>query len=100
MNDALGVGGVQRVGNVDGDAEENVRFQRASRDAIPQILPVQKLHDDEGLTVLLPDLMDGADIGMVQRGRCLSLTLEAGQGLRVFGDVIGQKFQRDEAMQG
>ena len=77
---------------------KNVRFQRASADTILQILPVQKLHDDEGLTVLLLDLMDGADIGMVQRGRCLSLALEAGQSLRVFGDVIGQEFQRDEAI--
>ena len=37
---------------------------------------------------------------MVQsRGR-LRLTLEAGQGLGVFGDIIGQKLQGDKPVQG
>ena len=41
--------------------------------------PVQILHHDETLAVLLPDFVDRADIGMVQsRGR-LSLPLETGQ---------------------
>jgi hypothetical protein len=36
---------------------------------------------------------------MVQCGSSLSLSLEASQSLRVFGYVIGEKFQRYEAVQ-
>ena len=61
---------------------------------------VQKFHDDELLAVLLPNLMDRADIGMVECGGCLRLPLETGQGLGVLGDVIGQKLQSYEPVQG
>ena len=58
---------------------------------------VQILHDDERLPVLLADFVDGADVGMVQGGGCLCFALKTGQGLRVLGNIIGQKLQRDEA---
>ena len=75
---------------------KSVSMGRAS-DAVLQRHAVEKLHDNEGLPVLLPNLVDGADIGMIQRGGGLRLALEAGQGLRVFGDVVGQKLERDKA---
>jgi hypothetical protein len=34
MDDAGRVGRVERVGDVDGDAEKNFRFQRTPRDAV------------------------------------------------------------------
>ena len=61
--------------------------------------PVQKLHDDEGLPILLPDFMDSADIGMIQCRGCLRLPLEASQRLRVFGYFVGQKLQGYETVQ-
>ena len=60
---------------------------------------VQKLHDDEGLALFLPNLMNGANIGMVQRGSCLSFPLKPGQRLRVFGHFMWQKFEGDKAVQ-
>src|SRR5579863_2974092 len=60
---------------------------------------IQKLHDQEGVTVLLPDLMDRADIGMVESGGCPRLPLEAGQSLGVFGQVIGQELQGNKTME-
>ena len=61
--------------------------------------PVQKLHDDEGLAVLLPDLVDRADIGMVQCRSGLSFSLEASQRLGVFGNLVGQELQGDKTME-
>ena len=52
------------------------------------------------MTVLLPDLMDGADIGMVESRGGLCFPLKAGQGLGVLRDVIGQELQGDKAVQG
>src|SRR5262249_62331117 len=36
-------------------------------DAVLQRLAFQKLHGDEGLAILLVDVVTGADVGMVQR---------------------------------
>ena len=48
----------------------------------------------------LPDLVDRADIGMVESGGGVRLALETGQSLGVLGDVIGKKLQGDKAVQG
>ena len=58
--------------------------------------PVQKLHGNEGLFVMLADLIDGADFGMVQRGSCPRLSAEAFQGLRVLSNIVRQ-LQSDKA---
>src|SRR5580658_2020322 len=61
---------------------------------------VKKLHNQERMAILLPDLVDGADIGMIEcRGR-LRLPLEPRQGLSVFDDVSGQKLQSDKSAEG
>src|SRR5271165_1520906 len=46
------------------------------------------------------DLIDRADIGMVQGRSRLGLSLEANQCLGISGYVIRQKFQRNESVQG
>ena len=82
MNNALGVGGVEGVGDVDGDAREERPFAAPVEPGYSNasdFSPSQKLHDDEGLSYpAAPDFVDGADIGMVQCGSRLRLTLEAG----------------------
>jgi hypothetical protein len=60
---------------------------------------VQVLHSDEGLSVLLTDVVNDADIGMIESGSRPGLALEAGQGLRIAGHFIGKKLESDEAMQ-
>ena len=51
----------------------------------------------KALAFLLADVVDGADVGMVQGGGGLGFAPEAVQGLRVLGDIVGQEFERDEA---
>src|SRR5438105_4161072 len=61
---------------------------------------VQKLHGDEGcFAVLVVDFVDRADVGMIQGGRRLRLPFEAGESLRIFGNLVRQKLQGDEAVQ-
>ena len=45
------------------------------------------------------DVVDGADVGMVQSGSGARFAPEALEGLRIAGDIVGQKFQSDEAAQ-
>ena len=49
--------------------------------------------------MLVIDFMDCADVRMVQRRGSLSFTLEASQRLRVFGNIVRQKLECNEAMQ-
>ena len=53
--------------------------------------PVQKFHDDEGLTILLPDLMDGADVGVVECRCGTGFPSETFQCLRVLCNILGQE---------
>jgi hypothetical protein len=48
---------------------------------------------------LFADVVNGADIWMVQRRRRLGFALKTGEGLRVASYVFGEKFERDKAMQ-
>jgi len=51
------------------------------------------------MAVLLSDLVDRADIGMVQGRSRLSLSLKAGQGLWISGYFIGKKLQGNKPVQ-
>src|ERR1039457_1220336 len=58
---------------------------------------VQKLHGDERLLTVFADFVDGANIGMIESGRCSRLPAKAFQGCRVLRKFIGQEFEGDEA---
>ena len=59
----------------------------------------QQLHGDERLPILLADVMNRADVGMVQRGSRLRLALKPRQRLRIFCHIVGKEFQRDKTVQ-
>jgi hypothetical protein len=61
--------------------------------------PVQKLHGDESLSVLFADVVDRADVGVIQCGGSLGFALKARQRLWVSGNFIGKELEGDEAMQ-
>jgi hypothetical protein len=46
-----------------------------------------------------PDLVNGADVGMVQRRSGLRFALETGKSLGIFGNVIRQKLESDKPVQ-
>ena len=89
--------GVERVGDLDAQIEHSFNFQRFARDPVPKRLSLQQFHSDEGSPVRLVNLVDRADVRMVQRGRSLRLPLEAAEGLCVVGEFVGQKLQGDVA---
>ena len=59
--------------------------------------PVQELHGDERLSILLANVINRADIGVIQCGRGLGFALEPGQRLRVAGHILRQEFQSYKA---
>src|SRR5712691_8680967 len=63
-----------------------------------QGVAIQKLHGDESLAVLLANVVNSADIGMVQGGSSLRFPLKPAQRLGISRDFIGQEFQGNKSV--
>ena len=96
MDDSFSVGGIESVGNLDRQSEQNIRLHRLSGDALFQRYAVQKLHGDECLPVMLINLVNRADVRMIERRSGLGFALKTAQGLRVFGYLVRQKLESHE----
>ena len=57
----------------------------------------EQLHGDKGLTFVLADVVNGADVGMVKRGGGVPFAAEALERLRVLGEVLRQDLQGNQA---
>ena len=90
---------VQRVRHLDRDFQQPFRLQRLSGDHVLQRPPVQILHGDERAPVLLADVVDHADVRVVQRGGRTRFPPEPLQRLRVSRHIVRQEFQRHVASQ-
>ena len=67
MDDPFRVGRVQRIRDLDSQLEKFLGLQRLPPDPVPQRLALQQFHHDERPAIVLADVMNGADVGMVQR---------------------------------
>ena len=99
MNDALAVGSIERVGDLETEREHVVEIHGTGCDAVFEGCAVEELHGDEGLALFLADVVNRADVGMVESGRGLGFALKAGQSLRIVRDLFGEKFEGDETME-
>src|SRR5678815_365117 len=77
MDDALGMGGVERIGQLDGNVEQVCDFQRSPVDPIAKALALERLHHDVRSAFVVADVEDGADARMTQRARGSSLDAES-----------------------
>jgi hypothetical protein len=97
MDDAFGMRSVERVGNLDAEIKQRFHIERTAVNAVFQRHAFEKFHDDEGASIVLADLVDGADIGMIQRGRGAGFAAETFERLRITDEIFGKEFDGDEA---
>jgi len=64
-----------------------------------RVLPFEVFHGDECQAVFFADVVNGADVGMVQRRRRLRFAPEAGNRLGIAGDALRKKLESHEAVQ-
>ena len=98
MDDPRRMRRIERVGDLNGKRQEQIGFQWTSGDAVLQHYAIQILHGDEGLPIVLADVVDRADVGMVQCGCSLRFAPEAAQGLRVLGYFLRQELECDKTV--
>src|SRR5580658_8699293 len=98
VNDALGVGGIEGIRYFDGEIEKALHVQGTAGDQILESLALETFHGDESPSVFFANVVDSADVGMVESGRGFGFAAEASEGLGILGEVVGKKFQSYEAI--
>ena len=97
VHDALFVRCFESLGDVYRDFEHAIDRKRAFLKQLFQRFAIQELHRDEGTATFFGDLVDGANVGMVQRGSCACFTPKALENRAIVGEAIRQELKRDEA---
>ena len=69
MNDALAVSSIERIGDLDGNRDNTFRIQGSCGNQVFQSHSIQIFHGDERLAVLLANVINRTDAGMIQ-SRC------------------------------
>jgi hypothetical protein len=99
MDDALSVRGLERLGDLHAQLEKVSHRQRLAIDEVLEGLALHQLHRQEGLPRHLIDLIDRADVGMIERRGGTCLPLESRQRGGIIGQPRRQEFQRHLAAQ-
>ena len=99
MNDARAMGGIERVCDVNSKRQQQIGFKGLAGDAVLQHDAIQKLHGDKCFPILLANVINGADVGMVQSRRSLRLAPKTGEHIWITRNIFGQEFERDKTLQ-
>src|SRR5713226_1869439 len=97
MDDALRMCRVESVGNLYAQIEHRFDLQRLASDPVPECLPLQQFHGDEGSSIGLVNLVDRADVRVIQGGCSLGFPLETAKSLCVVGEFVGKELEGDVA---
>ena len=77
VDNALGVGGIERVSYFNRQIEYGVDVQRPMSDGVLQRLAVEVLQNDEGPAAFFAYVINRADVGMIERRGSFGFALEA-----------------------
>ncbi len=99
MDDALAMRLVERVGNLGGNLQRLVERERPLLETRRERLAVEMRHDKVVRAIDMPDVVDAADVRMVQRGNGSCLLFESGAKIGIAGDVTGQDLDGDGAIE-
>ena len=97
MDDAFLVGCGERVGHLATQIDDLLQVERLLVDHRLKGVSFEQLHDDEGLAVMLSQVVDRADVGVVESRSGPGLSLKALQGRRALGQLLRQELQSDLA---
>jgi len=85
--------GIESIGDFDGEIEKLFYWQRLRGDELAESLAFEALHDNDGAALVLPDFMNGADIGVIESGGGTRFTAKAFQGQRIVHQIFRKELQ-------
>jgi len=97
VDDARGMGGIQRVGDLDAQRDDRVRLHGLAGDVVLQRRPFQEFHRNESPALKLANVVESADVGMVQRRGGPGFAPETGQRGGVLRYIWREELERDKA---
>src|SRR5215469_16760090 len=77
MKDPFAVGCVQSICHLNTQRERSRDIERLSANVLTKGLALEKFHHQKGMATGFSDIVDSADIGMIERGSGPSLALKA-----------------------
>lgn len=86
---------VERIGETDRDIKQRSQFDRCGPDPLFQGFALEQLHRDELPAFVLTDVVNGADMRMIQRRRGACFAEEALHGRAITAYLFGKELQRD-----
>ena len=99
MGDALPVRLVEGVRNLDSDLQRLIERQRPLLQPLGQRVALEILHDQEVGALVLAHVVQRANVRVIQAGDGLRLALEPLLEVGVCGDMRGEDFDGDGAVQ-
>jgi hypothetical protein len=90
------MGRVQRLRDLNRQRQERFHLHRPARDLVIQGFSIQEFHCDKALVAVPANLVNSADVWMVQGRGSPRFPAETLQSLRVLRDLQRQKLQRNE----
>ncbi len=97
MNDSSHMRRIQRIGYLNCKTEQHFTFNWLAADALFQRHAIQIFHGDETQIAVSADLVERANVGMVQCRRRARLAAKSLQSLRIARQLVRQKLQRDKS---
>lgn len=95
VDDPLLVGFVQAFSDLDCERENVIDGERPLLDPVLESPALDKFHRDEGSAVVFIDLVDRADVGMVEGGRRPGFVYEAGLGVFIAREIGVEELEGD-----
>ena len=99
VHDALGMRRLQCVRDLQSPVQQSGQGNGLVADSLAQGLPFEQLHGDEGTPLIFVDLVDGADVGMIEGRGGAGLAFKSLQCSRLDGGTFRKELQSDQTAQ-
>src|SRR5260370_9708099 len=98
VNNSRGVRGIQSISELGCEQKQTIRLKRSFNHKMLERYALQKFHGDKCLLLFFTNVVNGADVRMIQRRGCLGLAPKAREGLLIARKIGREKLQGDETM--